>query len=116
MADIIIIGKTNQPGEARNAKNHVVDRAWENSYFQAKLTEIAADSKAYENFKALVKFRKEHYTNTGNSVLMNIMSAMAYKLDRLSEDLYLKQKAATSPFETKSSVNLGNDNIFTSLA
>lgn len=115
MADITI-GKRKQPGGAINAKNIIVDRACANPLFQAQLTKIAADPKAYETCMALFTLRMERDTYTGNSAGRDTMSAMKHKLARLREEFCLKEKGTTSPFETKSSVNLGNDNIFTSLA
>ena len=116
MADIIIIGKTNQLGEVKSEKNFLVDRACANPLFQAQLTKIAADPNAYETCMALFTSRMERDTYTGNSAGRDTMSAMKHKLARLREEFCLKEKGTTSPFEEKSSVNLGNDNIFTSLA
>ena len=115
-AGVCIVGKPKKTGEAKSEKNFLVDRACANPLFQAQLTKIATDPKAYETCMALFTSRMERDTYTGNSASRDTMSAMKHKLARLREELCLKQKGATSPFEEKSSINLGNDNIFTSLA
>lgn len=115
-AGVYSVGKPRKTGEVKSEKNFLVDRACANPLFQAQLTKIAADPKAYETCMALFTSRMERDTYTGNSAGRDTMSAMKHKLARLREEFCLKEKGTTIPFETKSSVNLGNDNIFTSLA
>ena len=112
-AGVCIVGKPKKTGEAKSEKNFVVDRACENPVFRAKLTEIATDPKAYETCMALFTSRMERATYIGNSVSRETMSAMKHKLAKLREELCLNKKGVTSPFEEKSSIKLGNDNIFT---